>query len=90
MAKVSITIDTEDKSVSVKVGKKVLENVSNIWINTEDEGGFFSLDITQLGDVDGLRQVTSLRASVNDEEWQEVEAKVDTKELSRLLRPLKT
>lgn len=84
MAKVEISIDTEKQEVSVKVGTKKLKNVSDIWINTED-GGFFSLEISQREELEGLRQVTRLMASENDPEWIEKEESIDTKALSHAL-----
>ena len=84
MAKVTVEIDTEKQSVEVKVGKKKIDNVSDIWINTE-EGGFFNLEISQRSELDGLRQHTRLMASVNDEEWQEKEDEVDHKGIAQLL-----
>ncbi len=84
MAKIEISIDTEKKEVKVKVGKKKLDKVSDIWINTED-GGFFSVEISQRQEMDGMRQVTRLMASATDEEWIVKDAPVDTEELSEAL-----
>lgn len=84
MAKVEISIDTEKKEVKVKVGKKKLDKVSDIWINTED-GGFFSLEISQRSELDGMRQITRLMASATDEDWIEKEDSVSTEDLSAAL-----
>lgn len=84
MAKIEISIDTEKKEVNVKVGKKKLDKVSDIWINTED-GGFFSVEISQREEIDGMRQVTRLMASATDKEWIEKDEPIDTDELSKAL-----
>ena len=85
MAKLEISVDTEKQTVEVKVGKKKLDKVSDIWINTSD-GGFFSVELSQREELDGMRKVTRLMASVNDEDWEET-AGVDRKALSKMLRP---
>lgn len=89
MAKVSIDVNTEDKSISVKVGKEVIDDVANVYVSTEEYAGYFMLEIVQSGDMDGLRKTTTLRASANGE-WEKVDKPAPTGELSRLLLPHKS
>ena len=84
MATINISIDTEKKDVSVKVGSKKLDNVSGIYISTEDSG-YFGLEISQNEEMEGIRKVTRLYASENDTEWQEKEPDIDYDELSAAL-----
>ena len=63
MAKVNITVDTDEKTVEVKVDGEVQDSVSYVGISSE-ESGYFGIDISMISDVDKtMRKVTRLVAS---------------------------
>lgn len=71
MAKVVITIDTDEETLDVDVGGKKIENAMSASCYREiDRNGktcYFSVSIQQSEDVDGMRKVTTLYSSDSNE-----------------------
>lgn len=84
MAKVSIQVDTDEKTLSVKAGDSNLENVSYISISRDND--YFYLDIEQFEEMDdGLKKRTCLYARGSEQEWKEKPDEVDYKGIAEVL-----
>jgi len=63
MAKVVINVDTDAKTLEVKVGSQVIDSVRNVEIYSEESGMGFFIDISQVEDFEGMKKVTRLVAN---------------------------
>lgn len=65
MAQINISVDTTEKTVSVKVDDKKVSDIHDIHVFTE-KSGFFGVDIAQVEDLGDLKKITRLVASKED------------------------
>ncbi len=65
MAQINISVDTTEKTVSVKVDDKKISDIHDIHVFTE-KSGFFGVDIAQVEDLGDLKKITRLVASKED------------------------
>jgi len=86
MAKITINYDTTEKTMSVKLGSQVLEDVRGISVYPKwDEEGQFSIEVSQVtqAEKDGITVVTHTMASQDEgKTWIVAEKKDNDDDMS--------
>ena len=75
MAKISVEVDTEKKSLVVTINGKKMTDAESVHISKyeySDDDSYMRVSIDKkVEEKDGVMIMTSLIASANDSEWQE-------------------
>ena len=85
MAKLSIEVDTEKKTLDVTVDGKKFSPVSSIYIFRDPEGEYFSLEVGKTEEKDGLMQSTRLYASEKDSGWKKDDQAIARQSLQKCI-----